>query len=184
MSTTTKTTEKIILEFDQRGFEYASAMFNEKNNLIKSIQQVAKNELDLIIEISDSKTLKENIYNAIEKKFKVQNTLNLTGEKLAELMQLNLKPIFEASRLLVSYDEIDKNTTPTKEMFTISVENEKETERYNHALKLIETINKTRSLTNELPALNMYLIVFKSVIRLDGTGNNFEPSPMFVKGIF
>lgn len=173
--------KKITLHFDQSGFEFAETMHSEKVALIKAIKSVAKNELDLTIEVTDSKTLKDNVFKAVETKYKNQNLLNLTGEKLVELMQLDLKPIFDTARIFDGYDAVDENSKPTKEMFTLSVENDKELERYNHALKVIEVINETRSLTNDVRHLNNYFTAFGNVIKLNSTFDGLEPLPKFIK---
>jgi hypothetical protein len=177
-----KTEKKIILQFDQREFEHAKAMFKEKDALITAIQLVAKNELDLTIEVTDSLTLKENIYLAVETRYKKQNTLNLAGEKLVELMQINLKPIYDAGRLLKGYDLVNLQHVPSKEDFSISVDNERENERYNVAIQAIEVIKKSRTLTNDQRHLNNYLLAFGSVLRLNLSTNELEPLPSFVKG--
>lgn len=178
----TKKTETIILNFEKQAFEYATEMYNEKIALIDNIKAVAKKELDLNIDVSDSESLKQNIFKAVEKKYKEQNTLNLSGEKLVELMQIDLKPINDASRLLKAYDLIDANVKPTKEMFTTYVNNDKEKERYNHAKNLIDMIIQSRLYTNDNRAMNNYLIVFGSVLSINAEQNELKPLISFVKG--
>lgn len=182
---TTKTTDqmkKIVLNFDKTGFEFAQAMFNEKNALIDAIKLTAKNELDLTIEVTDSISLKENIYKAVETKYKKQNTLNLTGEKLIELMQIDLDPIYNTARLLESYNITDEKKEPTKEMFTISVDNDKEMERYNHALKVIDIIKESQILTNDNRQIGVFVLPFGNIIKYNLEFNDLEPLPLFVKG--
>lgn len=179
----TKTDKKIILQFDQREFEHAKAMFKEKDALIKAIQLVAKNELDLTIEVTDSVSLNENIYKAVETRYKKQNTLNLAGEKLVELMQINLDPIYNTARRLSSYDLVNLQQIPSEKDFSISVDNERENERYNVAIQAIEIIKKSRTLTNDQRHLNNYLLAFGSVLRLNLDTSELEPLPSFVKVI-
>ena len=174
--------EKIILDYNQSGYEFAKAMFTEKNNLIDAIKLTAKNELDLTIEVTDSKSLKENVYKAVETKYKKQNTLNLTGEKLVELMQIDLNSIYNVARLLNGYDAVDLNNEPTKEQFIISVDNAEEMERYNHVLNLIDVILRTRKLTNDNRQLNIFTSNFRDVIRYNVNLDVLEPLPLFVKG--
>jgi hypothetical protein len=173
--------DKIILEFDKEAFEYAVAMHTEKLASINAIEEVAKKEMDLVIEVTDSITLEDEIYKAVETKYKKENLLKLTGEKLVELMQLDLKPIFAAARIFNGYDAVDKNNKPTKEQFTLTVDNEAELERYNHALKVIELINENRKLTNDDRHVNNYLLPFGKVIKLNSTFEKLVPLPSFVK---
>lgn len=173
--------KKIVLNYDNSGFEFANSMFTEKNNLIKAIQDIAKNTLDLEVEVKDSLSLNENIYKAVEIKYKSQNLLNLTGEKLVDLMQIDLSPIFEASRLLSSYDGTDENKQPTKEMFTLTVDNDDELLRYNHAMKCISVINETKQLTNDRGNFNNFFFAFGRIVRTNATGVELEPLPAFVK---
>jgi hypothetical protein len=173
--------DKITLSFDKDAFEYAEAMHTEKLACINAIEAVAKKELDLTIEVTDSITLKDKIYKAVETKFKKENLLKLTGEKLVELMQLDLKPIFEVARIFHNYDAVEKDNTPTKENYTLTVDNDAELERYNHALKVIELINETRKLTNDVSHIKNYLLPFYRIIKLNSTFEGLEPLPSFVK---
>jgi Holliday junction resolvase len=173
--------DKIILSFDKEAFEFAQSMHTEKLTFIKNIEAVAKKELDLTIDVTDSITLKDEIYKAVEAKYKKENLLKLTGEKLVELMQLDLKPIFEVARIFHNYDAVDKDNTPTKEQFTLTVDNDAELERYNHALKVIELIDETRKLTNDVSHIKNYLLPFGKVIKLNSTFEGLEPLPSFVK---
>jgi hypothetical protein len=173
--------DKIILSFDKDAFEYAQSMHTEKLACINAIEAVAKKELDLVIEVTDSISLKENIYKAVETKYKKENLLKLTGEKLVDLMQLDLKPIFNVARMFHGYDEVDKDNKPTKEHFTLTVDNDPELERYNHALKVIAIINETRKLTNDVRHFNSYLLPFGKIIKLDSSYDALEPLPSFVK---
>jgi len=173
--------KKIILSFDQSGFEYAESMYSEKLAQIKAIQLVAKNELGLTLEVTDSKTLKENIFKAVETKYNKENTLHFRGAKLVELMELNLKPIFDVARIFDGYDAVDKDNKPTKEHFTLTVDNDKELELYNHALKVIDLINETRTLTNNVLELGHYHRVFGNVIKQNSSFDGLEALPSFVK---
>jgi leucyl aminopeptidase len=173
--------DKIILSFDKDAFEYARAMHSEKLACINVIEAVAKKELDLTIDVTDSVTLKDKIYKAVENKYKKENLLNLSGEKLVELMQLDLKPIFEVARIFHNYDAVDKNNKPTKEQFTLTVDNDADQERYNHALKVIELINETRKLTNDVRHFNSYVSPFGKIIKLNSSYDALEPLPSFVK---
>ena len=172
---------KITLHFDKDAFQLAEAMHKEKNALIDAIKLVAKNELDLNIEVSDSRTLNENIFEAIEKKYKSQNTLNLKGEKLVDLMQIDLSPVLNLASKLSGFDAIDENKKPIKESYTITVETDKELNRYNHALKVIDLIKETRQLTENPLDLGHFHRVFQNVIRLNSLHSDFEPLPAFVK---
>jgi hypothetical protein len=172
---------KIILSFNKREFELAAELYVEKLRLIKEIAAVAKKELDLTIEAVDSITLKETIYKAVEAKYKKENLLKLTGVKLVELMQLDLKPIFDAARIFNGYDAVDKDKKPTEEHFTLTVDNDAELERYNHSLNVIKMINETIKLTNDVRHIKHYLTPFYSIIQLDVTFEALEPLPGFVK---
>lgn len=173
--------DKITLSFDKDAFEYAQAMHTEKLACINAIEAVAKKQLDLVIEVTDSISLKDEIYKAVETKFKKENLLKLTGEKLVELMQLDLKPIFDAARIFNGYDAVDKDNKPTKEQYTLTVDNDAELERYNHALKAIELINETRKLTNDVRHINNYLLPFGKIIKLNSSYDALVPLPSFVK---
>lgn len=178
------TSKKIILKFDKTEFAHAEAMFNEKIRAIEKIKLIAKNGFDLDIEVTNSNSLKSNVFSAIETKYKKQNTLNLSGEKLTELMQINLDPIFEAAKIFHGYDAVDLDNKPTEEMFTISVDNDndKEMERYNFALKLIDTLKEHMIFSNNHFSLGHYLNLFRNILILNSDINQFEPLPAFVKG--
>jgi leucyl aminopeptidase len=173
--------DKIILSFDKDAFEYARAMHSEKLACINVIEAVAKNELDLTIEAIDSITLKTKIYKGVEAKYKKTNLLQLSGQKLVDLLQLDLQPIFAVARTFHNYDAVDKDNKPTKEQFTLTVDNDADQERYNHALKVIELINETRKLTNDVRHFNSYLLPFGKIIKLNSSYDALEPLPSFVK---
>uniref|UniRef100_UPI00404823AC hypothetical protein n=1 Tax=Mariniflexile sp. TaxID=1979402 RepID=UPI00404823AC len=173
--------EKIILNFDKNQFEWDKTYYNEKNALINKIKAVAKT-LNIDIEVSNSSTLKENIFKAIELKYKEQNTLNLRGERLAELMELDINPIIEAARLLHEYDNTDADLEPVKEHYIITVDTDEELERYNHAMKCIEVITENVKRNEKVVALYEYGSAFRQVIRPNALNNGFEPLPAFVKG--
>jgi hypothetical protein len=96
-------------------------------------------------------------------------------------MQLDLKPIFDVARMFHNYDAVDKDNKPTKEQYTLTVDNDAELERYNHALKAIELINETRKLTNDVRHINNYLLPFGKIIKLNRSYDALEPLPSFVK---
>ncbi|WP_188050340.1 hypothetical protein [Flavobacterium sp. GP15] len=176
------TTKKIVLKFDKREFAHAEAIFSEKIRAIEKIKLIAKTGFDLDIEVTNSNSLKSNVFTAIETKYKKQNTLNLTGEKLTELMQINLDPIFEAAKNFHGYDAVNLDNKPTKEQFTISVETDAEMERYNFALKLIDTLKEHMIFSNNHFSLGHYLNLFRNILILNLDINQLEPLPSFVKG--
>src|SRR5690606_25672571 len=137
----------------------------EKNALINRIKAVAKETLNIDIEVTNSSTLKDNIFKAIELKHKEQNTLNLRGERLADLMELDINPIIEAARLLHEYDNTNADLEPVKEAYIITVDTDEELERYNHAMKCIEVITETIKRNKRAVALYEYGSVFSQVIR-------------------
>lgn len=173
--------ETIILKFHDREFDFATEMYNEKIALIDTIKAVAKTELDLTIEVSDSSSLNQNIFKAVEQKYKSQNLLNLTGEKLVDLMQIDLKPINDAARLLSSYDAVDLLNKPTKEQFTVSVDTDKELERYNLCLETLKCIDGIKAVYNyELP-LSGFVTGFRGILTYNLYTEKLEPCIGFVK---
>jgi hypothetical protein len=96
-------------------------------------------------------------------------------------MQLDLKPIVEVARIFHNYDAVDKDKKPTKEHFTLTVDNDAEKKRYNFAIRVIELIEDSRRLTNDVRHINSYLLPFGKIIKLNSTFERFEPLPSFVK---
>lgn len=175
--------KKITLEFDKHAFDMATDVYNEKMAIIDNIETIAKNHLDINIKVDKSTDLKDTIYKAIEDKHKAQNLLNLTGEKLVELLQININPILEGAKHLESFDNIEKGTPPAVESFTISVENEHELKRYNFAVKVIDTIKEAKALTNDSRDNSVYMRAFAGILKFNLEKMELEPSPTFVKNI-
>ena len=173
--------KKITLHFDKYAFEMATNAYNEKMEIIDKVENITKNLLDVSIVVDKSTDLKQTIFKAIEDKHKPQNFLNLSGEKLVELMEININPILEAAKFLDSFDNIDKGTPPAVDAFTLSVENEQELARYNFALKAIDTIKQAKALTNDNRDYSAYMRAFAGILKFNIEKMEIEPSPTFVK---
>lgn len=174
--------KKIIVKFYKNDYDWAKVYHKEKNVLIEKIKAIAKKTLDLDIEVTDSRTLRENILKAIELKYQEQNTLNLKGERLADLMELDINPIMEAARLFHEYDNTDANLEPVKEDYTVTVDTDEELERYNHAMKCIDIITETQKRIKKIKPLYEYHGAFAEVITPNDENNGFVPLLSFVKG--
>jgi hypothetical protein len=96
-------------------------------------------------------------------------------------MQLDLKPIFDVARMFHNYDAVDKDNKPTKEQYTLTVDNDAEKKRYNHAIRVIELIEDSRRLTNDVRHINNYLLPFCRIIKLNSSYDALVPLPSFVK---
>ena len=109
-------------------------------------------------------------------KYKEKNTLNLSGKKLCDLLEINNEKLVG---LVGRYRPFHLITRPRKDAFTVYADTDKELMKLDYAKRLINVLNESK---DHLPNthLTVYLKTFDRVIKR-GARSEFVVNPIFIK---
>tara|TARA_R100001443_G_scaffold25905_1_gene38959 strand:+ start:1024 stop:1575 length:552 start_codon:yes stop_codon:yes gene_type:complete len=120
----------------------------------------------------------KNFYEILLAKYNKENTLNLRGEKLADLLELNLNNLKKYSDI---YDEVKNIKSPTEDTFTTYAETDAELNKLDLCERLIEMINDIEQEAG-VKAYPFDLVkAFKNIITFDIRKNTYAPNYKWIK---
>jgi hypothetical protein len=176
-----KTTKKRIpINFRK---ELYDSRVNDFNNRI-ALQKLITNEIKKLtgadpIEIEFSEAIK-SFYKILEVQKAEVNTLGLTGEKLSELLSIDLSNLNELQReyLKVRFAEV-----PSIEAFTTYADTPEEIEKYEACQILIKAIEVAKIHLDKIGNFNQYKIKKALLPMLDYNDElqRFEQNNVFIK---
>jgi hypothetical protein len=176
-----KTTKKRIpINFRK---ELYDSRVNDFNNRI-ALQKLITNEIKKLtgadpIEIEFSEAIK-SFYKILEVQKAEVNTLGLTGEKLSELLSIDLSNLNELQRefLKVRFAEM-----PSIEAFTTYAETPEEIEKYEACQTLIKAIDVAKIHLDKIGNFNYFKIKKALLPMLDYNDElqRFEQNNVFIK---
>jgi hypothetical protein len=173
--------KKIPIEFRKSGYDLKMKAFNNKSYLKKLISK----EITQLIGIDPadgfnySNTVKE-FFSLLEQQKKEVNSLGLVGEKLAELLQIDVTKLKE---LQSEYIKVSYAILPSIEEFTLYAETEKEITKYNDCIALIKAIQTAKIHLDVLGDYNHFKIykAFIPMLTFDGELQKIVPNNEFIK---
>jgi hypothetical protein len=128
---------KILIDFNQEGYETAQNKFHDKENAFLKIGLIAEN-LGLTIQPGEV-DFKEGIKKAILEKYKKQNTLNLSSEKLIQLLEIDLT---EFNTNVDTYEKLKIFQEPNKEKYSYYITDEIQVNRWTIANEIKAVFEK------------------------------------------
>ena len=177
-----KTKEPI--NFDEYGFNIALRSYTEKSELEKVIIAKAKKLIgDFEFKAKDLFPNPETkIFQLIEAAFVDQNPMGLSGQKLAELKEINVSSLLNNE--IHEYGKRLRYNKPDKAEFTTYAQTSKEIERLEACKKFIEayqTFLNDGQVINQQMGNQLYAAT-NGAVRW-GPNSTIIPSANFIKGI-
>ena len=179
-----KTATKEAIHFDEYGFNIALRSYTEKSELEKVIVAKAKKLIgDFDFKAKDLFPNPETkIFQLIEAAFVDQNPMGLSGQKLAELKEINVSSLLNNE--IHEYGKRLRYNKPNKADFTTYAEPPEQNEKLEACKKFIEayqTFLNDGQIISQQMANNLYAATNGAV----GWGPNSTliPSANFIKGI-
>ena len=171
--------KKIPLEFRKKEYDLKLQSYEQKNNLRKLIGK----EISQLLGIDPSDDFEyfntvKCFFSLLEQQKKEVNSLNLVGEKLAELLQIDVTKLKE---LQSEYIKVQFAVLPSIEEHTIFAISETEIAKYLECIALIKAIANSK---NHLGNYNQFKILraFLPLLSFDDKTQSFVPNVEFIKG--
>jgi hypothetical protein len=131
--------QKQLIYFNEEGFNLALNKHQEKQNAFLRIGIIA-DKLGFFID-PDETDYKEAILNAIAEKYKKENTLKLSAEKLAMLKDIDLT---EFNKTVDDYNKLKHIVEPDKQSYSTYATTPEQIERWNRANELKKAFEKAQ----------------------------------------
>jgi hypothetical protein len=128
-------TDKKEIFIDSEGFNRKQAEYSKKKTIEQNIKFLVKKLLKINISSSFYKDIPANFYKAVEKAYKDSNPMNLKGEKLVSLLDMDTTELF---KLNSEYKAIKNAKEPSMTEFTIYAETSQELAKYRACNDLID----------------------------------------------
>lgn len=129
--------KKIPLQFNKKAYDLKMTTYKNRLELEKSIiKEISLLTGEWPIDF-DFTNILTSFFGLLEIQKKKQNSLNLSGEKLAELLSINTANL---KSLQLQYEATDGALEPNVEDHTIYAETETEVAKYNDCVSLIKAI--------------------------------------------
>jgi len=133
--------KKIPLEFRQSQYDIKMTTYKKRLELEKSIiKEISLLTGEWPIDFDFTNVL-SSFFGLLEVQKKKQNSLGMSGEKLAELLAINTENL---KALQSQYEATNGAVEPNIEDFTIYAETETEIARYNDSVMLIKSIEASK----------------------------------------
>jgi hypothetical protein len=132
--------DKILVDFNQIDFDNALNKFKQKEDAFLKIGLITES-LGLFIR-PDETDYREAILKAVAEKYKKQNTLNLTPEKLIHLKEIDLKEYYSCVDV---YESLKHLQEPDKEKYSTYITTEAQKERWEVANELKNAFDKAKA---------------------------------------
>lgn len=173
--------KKIPIYFNKSAFDNATEIFQQKTSIIKQInsefKKLLKTDDTLIIDYSD---LKKDFLSKLTEQKKEVNSLNLSGDKLAELLNLDTTHL---DQLQTEIRSVILSSEPSKDNFTTFAETDAEIEKFKLCAEIIKTAITAHETIKKLRPADMrnYLLPFAPLIMWDPNESKLMPSHTFIK---
>ena len=182
---TTESTNKYLVSFDKKAFETALEQFknfeNIKVELEKALLKLGKEiEYEGVYDINFSNP-KNTLENIVMSSFKAKNTLNLSFEKLVEILELPTKNVNYIISELEKCKVLETPEAKDFSQYAVTTE-EKEKLRYSNSMVRIFENYKESSYGNIYP-FTVIKAFTKPPVYVD-TGMNWKVNPHFVYDTF
>jgi len=156
--------------FNEVGYNIEVKNYDNKRHLEDMIQQeFSKYKVDF------DKDIMEQFYNMICEKYKEKNTLDLSGKKLCDLLEIDCDNIIALASRHKPYVGMAR---PRKDVFKLYAQSDKELYKLDYAKKLIKVIKELQ----EHKHLHKMEVIrfFHPIIKLNAV-SEFVVNPAFIK---
>lgn len=174
------TTKRIPINFRKEQYEARLQNFNQRI----SLQKLILNEIKKLtgadpIEVEFSEAVK-SFYKILEVQKSDVNSLGLSGEKLSDLLGIDLRNLGELEN---EYKKVQLAELPSIEEFTTYAETPIEIQKYTDCIALIKAIQTAKLHLDGIGSFNYFKIykAFLPMINWDSRLQKFEPNNQFIK---
>tara|TARA_B100001057_G_C22747662_1_gene910438 strand:- start:234 stop:782 length:549 start_codon:yes stop_codon:yes gene_type:complete len=177
----TMTFKKKEIYFNKHNYEVYLNQWNKKTELRKSIEFELKKFFPAMkINVQDLFPNPEvKIYDLVEKQYKQNNPMGLSGIKLAELKELDFRSLL--NNQIFNYEKLKDLKKPTKSDFTSYAVSHAEIEKLNQCKDFIRSLNSLSGKENYLmPEQNQIIHLTNRAITI-GVNSDLIPSKEFIK---
>lgn len=168
-------TKKIALQFNKKQYDLKMATYKSRLELEKSIiKEISLLTGEWPIDFNFTNVL-TSFYSLLEIQKKKQNSLNLSGEKLSELLGINTANL---KSLQLQYEATDGATEPNVEDHTIYALTDFEISKYNDCINLIKAIKSA-----EKHIIYNHHKIYMALQPMLSVGDNYSlvPNIQFIK---
>jgi len=173
--------EKKAIHIDQISFAKEVELYSNKIQAIQNINKVFNKYLPKF-KIQDTffDDAIENFYKALLNKYKKENTLNLKGEKLAELLEIDVSNLIRFNSV---YLKLKYVSSPSIDTFTEYAETDEELSRLAACEKLIDVIKEIEDAAGVKAYPFDVVKAFRRILTFDVRKNTYAPSYQYIKDI-
>jgi threonine synthase len=166
----------IAIYFAEQEYKNHLKQFEAKKEIEKQIVKEFKKLLNSQLEPIDFENVIDEFYTCLELQKKEVNTMNLKGNKLASLLDIDVNRLLalQSQYNLLIVDE------PKAEYYTTYATKPEEIERYNVAMDVIKTINKAKAYTSNFGNLTATLQAFSPMLNFSHLEQNYTPNIQFI----
>jgi len=176
------TKDRKLVAFHKDTFEMYMAKYNKKKELEKVITEKAKDLLgDYKFKPSDLfPNPSVSIFKLIEKAYKDQNPMGLSGEKLAELKEINVNTLINNE--VYEYTRYVNATKPNIDDYSVYAETDSEIEKLENCNKFIKAFDTFFGEGEVMTVHQMAQITQATNNRIvRGLNNKLMANPKYVK---
>jgi len=176
------TKKRIPIHFDTIRFEKLSESYAAKIDLQKKLNAEFKKLLaNPDLESINYSSALDEFHKQLEIEKKEQNTLDLPGDKLAELLSIDLTAI----RVFQSrYINVKDAIQPKADDFTTYAESPDELKRHAVCIEVIKALNSAKPFTEHFYNNVTLTRMFNPLILWDSNSLQYTPNYIFIKNYF
>jgi len=164
---------------DQKKFAEDLEVYSNRLTTIQEIKKEVKKYIPKFKFNNDFfSDILNNFYSGLLHKYKKENTLNLRAEKLAELLEFDLRKLKE---LVANYDKLKDVKSPTIENYTTYTETPEQLTRKEQCEKLINTIYEVEESTGVKAYPFDVTKAFRRILDFNIRTNKFQANTYWVK---
>jgi hypothetical protein len=170
----------IAIYFAEQEYKNHLKKFEAKKEIEKQITKEFKKLLNSQLDPANFENVIDDFYSCLEIQKKEVNTMNLKGNKLASLLDIDVNRLLslQSQYNLLIVDE------PKEEDYTTYATQPEEIERYNIAMEVIKTINKAKPYTSTNGNLIATINAFAPMINFSHREQNYQPNIQFILKTF
>jgi hypothetical protein len=176
------TKKRIPIHFDKVKFDKLNELYWTKVGLQKKIEQEFKKLLAKpdMTDIDYSNALDE-FHKQLELEKKEQNSLHLTGDRLAQLLSIDTTNI---ASLQVDYAKVKDAVQPSAEDLTTYAQTSEELHRHAVCIEVIKALVSAKPFTNNYYNHVTINRMFNPLILWDPSAMQYIPNYLFIKDYF
>lgn len=169
-------TKPIAIYFAEQEYKNHLKQYEAKKELEKQIVKEFRKLLNSQLEPLNYENVIDEFYTCLELQKKEVNTMNLKGNKLASLLDIDVNRLLtlQSQYNLIIVDE------PKEENYTTYATKPEEIERYNVAMDVVKTINKAKPYTSSIGNLTATLQAFAPMLNFSHLEQNYTPNIQFI----